>query len=122
MLITIVRHEQRVKSTVVGATAYSLLERFPLYTTLPLEDRIQNKYSESIENHTKEKIYLKRILRKLAFNFDLFSTKPSRVFQFSAFKHKIQSKMKDLVNGNILIENNDDLIGDQKYAYSNGVR
>lgn len=30
--------------------------------------------------------------------------------------------MKDLVNGKILIENADDLIVDQKYAYSNGHR
>lgn len=96
-----------------------------MYTTLPLADRIQIKHSELIENQTKEQIYLKKyrsIFHELSLNFSLFPTKNSHIFQFSAFKRKIHSKMKDLVNGNILIENNDDLIVDQKYAYSNGNR
>lgn len=128
LLITIwsnVWHEKRVKSAAIEANVISLFERFSLYTTLPLEHRIQIKNSELIEKPTKEQIYLKkykRIFRELSSNFNLFPTRNSQIFQFSAFKRKIHSKMKDLVNGNILIENNDDLIVDQKYAYSNGDR
>lgn len=116
-----VRHEQKVKRAAAAANVISLFERFPLYTTLPFEDRIQNKNYELILKHTKEQYYLKQYTRVFS---ELFSnsTKNSHIFQFSAFKRKIHSKMKDLVNGNILIENKDDLIVDQKYAYSNGDR
>ena len=89
-------------------------------------NRIQSKHIELIaEKRTKESIYLKQnpfVCRKLLSNFNLFPSEISHRVTFSAFKRKIHSKMKDLVNGKILIENADNLIVDQKYAYSNGHR
>lgn len=119
--------DRRIKSAIVDTHVISLLRRLTLYTsTLQIVDHIKLQssfahYCELITNYkSKEKckhfIYnLNRIPITCA-----TATRNYSILKNSVHKTPTPYKMKDLVNGNTMIEN-DGLIVDQKSAYHNGV-
>lgn len=107
----------------------SLFERSQSCTSLPI-DHQENKHNSQrtnslfIEKQTKEQNYLKQFkgdFHKLYSN-NILSARISHIFKFNSLKRSICNKMKDLVNGNKLIENKSELILDQKFSYNNGNR
>lgn len=121
------RNEQRIKSATTDVNVISRIQHLPLCTTPQFVEHSQNQshhnLTEFIRNFTKETFHwkqCKRLLNELALKFPLISTQQNKqLFYFRALKRSISNKMKDLVNGKNLIENNGDLLLEQK-PYSNG--
>lgn len=106
--------EQRIKSAHIEANVISIFERVPLSTSLPIVCRIPGQ-----PNNNKQSKRYKQLNRKFSTQFNLFPPEASLVYNFRAFKRTI-SKMKDIVNGNTLIDNGK-LISKQNHVYTNGV-
>lgn len=113
----------RIKSASVDFHVISLLRRLTLYTSLHIVDHIKRQsyykyYNELITYKSKEQC------KHLIYNLNKFPITCSDATTANHFVykniHKTSNKMKDLVNGNTIIEN-ERLIVDQKSAYHNGI-
>lgn len=113
-------NNQRIKSSSVKPNLISLVQDFLLYTTLSLDNRIHRfSIKKLIEKQITNTFHLerhKRISRGFFSNFNLFPTKTSQIFKFSALSIT-NSKMKDLIN-----KNSNDLIIEQEIAYNSDDR
>lgn len=121
--------DRRIKSATVGFHVISLLRRLTLYTSLHIVDHIKrqsyyNYYNELIKFKSKEKCkHLSYNLNKFPIECAAATTQINR-FVYNFFYKTSNNhiyKMKDLVNGNTTLIENDGLIVEQKSAYHNGI-